>query len=361
MATHVNPRAKIWFWMSITYIALLVLAFIGQYSFAKHHLVKIVFYAEIIYTILSLKSVDLTELGALVFFGKPLAELSPGLVPVPWGLFTLVKESALVRQDQIPAAPEDVDKTNTDVIEIPGKYFPIRATTKGVENSKDPMDKQVTVEVSALLRYRPQRNEFIQFLTNIRTMNEASRQIRDTAESEIKVQFAKRTPKEILAELQVINDALRARIEVLTTTWGIEVLDTNIVDVDLGLTVNQSLRNVPAALLKKQATITDSEGQQQSLTNIGAGTANAKKALLLAEAAGREAYLLAEAIGTAKLAEISKTDEGKIVLWLDTIRAGFEKSNHTIIPGGEFFSSIASISEILKKVGLKGGSGGSII
>ena len=175
------------------------------------------------------------------------------------------------------------------------------------------------------------------------------RQIRDTVEGAIKKEFAQRTPAETLADLSKIDEVLKKAVKDLTESWGIEVINVQIIDIDLGKTVNEALRNVTAARLAKQKTITDSEAERTKITNVGIGTADAKKRLLEAEATGRRLSLEAEAIGTTKLAEIAKTSEGQIVLWLEAIRAGFEKANHTIIPGGDFFSAVANISTLMDK------------
>ncbi len=310
---------------------------------------KISVYIAVFYSILSIQKLRATEIGAILFFGYPCVEVRPGPVPVPFGLFSIVKETSLVRQDEIPGDPEKIDKTDTDTL-APGKVFPIRVTHRANQSPQNAIDDRMTTEVRALVRYRVEKGQFIRFFQTIETLKEARRQMRDTLESEIKKQFAARTPSETLEDLGSVETKLKERLELLTDSWGIEIIDAQITDIDLGKKVNQSLRDVPAATLQKAATKISSEGKKIELINLGEGTAKARKELLMAEAAGRQALLEAEAIGTAKLAAIAQTPEGQVTLWLDTIRAGFEKSNHTIIPGGEFFSSIASISELLEKV-----------
>jgi|SRR3989344_4022613 len=348
-----NPEGESTSWLVIVtlvvFLVLITTAQAMQYFGDVNNLVRITFYLEIVYVLLSLKSVGPTELGALLLFGKPLIEVGSGLILVPFGFFSLVTETALTMQDQFPGDPEKVQKTSSDELE-PGKVFPIRATHAAAkQKSDDAIDIRMTTEVSVISREKIMRGYFITFLITIGSTKEMRRQIRDTVEGAIKKEFAQRTPAETLADLSKIDEVLKKAVKDLTESWGIEVINVQIIDIDLGKTVNEALRNVTAARLAKQKTITDSEAERTKITNVGIGTADAKKRLLEAEATGRRLSLEAEAIGTTKLAEIAKTSEGQIVLWLEAIRAGFEKANHTIIPGGDFFSAVANISTLMDK------------
>jgi len=61
------------------------------------------FLAQILYTLISLRMVGPTELGALLLFGKPICEVSSGLVFVPFGISQLKKETRLTIQDELPS------------------------------------------------------------------------------------------------------------------------------------------------------------------------------------------------------------------------------------------------------------------
>lgn len=327
---------------------------LGLYGFISEAVwVKSIFYILLAYIIFSVKVVRPEELGAILFLGKPLVEVGPGPHIIPFGFYSLIKETALVVQEQYPGEPETIDRTESDIV-APGKVFPMRVTTGASDNPKDALDHRVTAEITAIARKRIKRGSFIKFLTTIGTMEEANRQIRDTVESVIKIEFPKRSPKNILLELNDINEELEKAVIKLTESWGIEVKDISLIDIDLGKKVNKALRDIPAAVLEKQAVIEKAHGERVRLTQEGLGTADAELALLTARAKGEKLILAAKAIGTKKLAEATNTPEGQIVLWLQTMQAGFEKANHTIIPSGELFSAMAGVNAILEKT--KGGS-----
>jgi len=310
---------------------------------------KIVFFIEILYFIASLRTVGPKDLGAILLFGKPLEEVGSGLQFVPLGISSLVTETALTIQNQYPAEPEKVDKTDTDTL-APGKVFPMRVTHAAPEKSSgDPIDERMTTEVSAIARFKVKRGEFICFLTTIGSISELERTIRDTVEGGIKKEFAKRTPSRTLAELTDIDKILKDKVTELTEHWGVEISDVQIVDVDLGKTVNKALRDLPAARRARQVAFEKAEADKVTAIKVGEGAAAAKLADLTSVAEGARMLLEAQAVGTAKLAGIAKLPEGQVVLWLDTMRAGFEKSNHTIIPGGELFTAMSGVSALLQK------------
>ncbi len=322
-------------------VARIIIFVAGPGSWVRtNDLVQITFYAEVIYLLLSLKSVGPTELGALLLFGKPTTEVGSGLVMVPLGLFSLITETALTMQDQFPGNPEDVQKTDSDMLEK-GKVFPIRAThAKAKKKTDDAIDNRITTEVSVISREKIKRGKFITFLTTIGSTEEMRKQIRDTVEGGVKREFARRTPAKTLQDLDVINALLKADIKRLTKKWGIEIVDVQLVDIDLGKKINKALRDVPAALLAKQKTITDKEAEGEGLRLVGEGTAKT-----------RELFLKAEAIGAKALSEITKTEEGKVALWIETMGKGVEKANDSIIPGTELCTAVGGLKELMEGIG----------
>lgn len=322
-------------------VAGLVMLFTSKESFAnKHNLLEIVAYVEIIYLVLSLKKVNIDEIGAILFFGQPEYEIPSGLFLVPFGFFSINKDSRLIIEDQYPGDPEIVDKTSSDTL-APGKVYPIRVTHAAPTGKPaGPLDVQMTTEVSISARYRIKRGSYLEFLETIGDMEKVRTAIRDTIESEVKKQFAARTASVTLGEQKEIEDKIRDSVVLLTDSWGIEVVTIQIVDIDLGKTVNERLRNVPAAKLAKEAKITDAEAEREKLILEGQGRADAEKTFRFAVAAGAK-----------KLSEVTGTPEGQIALWIETLGEALKTSKHSIIPGGELFTSIAGLKEMVEKIG----------
>lgn len=330
---------KILFFFIIISVAIIWVAGVFSLVLATSEPIEYTLGFLILYTVASLSSVGPTELGAILIFGKPVQEVGSGLQLVPIFFCTLVKETRLVVQDQFPGDPEKVDKTDSDIT-APGKVSPIRVTCGASGGTDDPIDIRMTVEVSLLSRYRIEKGQFLTFLTTIGSTEEARRQIRDTVEAVLKSEFAKKSPKEILADYANINLILRTAVETLTNSWGIKVEDVQIVDIDLGKKVNQSLRDVPAALLQKKVTLTNAEAEMQKRIKEGKGSAEAQKL-----------FLQAQAVGYKKIANELGITEGALILSLQTMKESFEKANYSVIPGSDAFAFAAGLSETLKKMG----------
>ena len=69
---------------------------------------EIVLACIMLYIAASLRIVGPTELGCILRFGKPLKNVSSGLVFAPLWIFTLETETKLVIQDELPTEPEKI-------------------------------------------------------------------------------------------------------------------------------------------------------------------------------------------------------------------------------------------------------------
>lgn len=306
-------------------------------------------YLVLLHFVLSFRTVGPTQLGAVLFFGEPIQEVGSGPKIVPFFSCSLVKETRLVIQDQFPGDPEQIDKRDVDVPEE-GKVAPIRVPTGEGTGSDDPIDRRMTLEVTLLSRYRIEKGQFIIFLTTIGSTTEARRQIRDTVEAFLKIEFAKRSPMQILADLADINKILREAVEKDTDSWGIQVENVQLVDNDLGKKVNQSLRDVPSALLQKKVTVTNAEAEKRKLVLEGEGVADARQKFLFAEADGRQAFLEAEAIGFERMAKAAGKDNGKFVQAMRVLEEGFAKGNSTFFDSSMFVNAVETVETMIAKI-----------
>jgi hypothetical protein len=57
--------------------------------------------------------------------------------------------------------------------------------------------------------------------------------------------------------MEILNILLKKKVTELTSNWGVEIEDVEIVDIDLGKKVNESLRDVPAAELRVKTRAAD--------------------------------------------------------------------------------------------------------
>ncbi|MFH0803541.1 MAG: SPFH domain-containing protein [Candidatus Tagabacteria bacterium] len=325
-----------------------------------------VFFFQVLYTGFCLRTVGPTEWGALLFFGKPIKQLGPGLVFVPWPFCILVKETKLTIQLELPGEPEEVERADQDK-PGQGKKIPIRITHASLESAidpetkkpftdtqkkamaDDPLNQRLTSEVSFIVRYKIK--DFIKFLSTIGSAKEASRQISDTVVLTGQTELAKLTPAQTLTRLKIVSRTIRNSVDYLVgeipdpdtqkqkDPWGIDVEDASIKLIDTGRRVNVSIADATAAGFEKTAVIQKADGERERLIREGAGVATARRLLLEAEAKGTEA-----------LAKASESDAGKLVVQLQTIKTALEKSQYSILAGSDLASAIAAIHETWDKV-----------
>ena len=172
-------------------------------------------------------------------------------------------------------------------------------------------------------------------------------------ESEIKIQFASRTVAETLLEQADLNIILKAKVYTTVLSWGVEVIQVEIVEIGLNHDVNKSMSDVVKAEFDKRSTITTAEARKKQLILEGEGTANARKRFLTAEASGRQAFLEAEAIGFEKLAEVAGKDNGKFVQAMRVLEEGFAKGNSTFFDTSMFLNAVETVEGVIAKIKAK--------
>ena len=320
----------------------------------KVNLVGIMTSFEILHFIASLKKVGPDEKGLLLIFGEPTEEVGPGLTFVPLGILQLRKETSLIIKNKLPCEPAKIWRIKDDLSnqEIPSGYFPpIRITFGPSKNITDPAnndfvgidnpyDKQMTTEVTPVISWKIKN--MTDFVSSIGTIERTIRQMEDVAVAQFSADFAQITPALALKKIQTHSDTLKTNIEKRILGWGIEIVSAQIEPFGFSHGLNQSVIDVSEAEQKAKATEITSLAEKKKRINEGEGTAEAKNVLLAVER-----------LNLKETAEICKTPEGQIVLWMETLQEGLKNANYSIIPGSEIFQSVAGLKEMLEK--MKGG------
>jgi regulator of protease activity HflC (stomatin/prohibitin superfamily) len=335
---------------------------------------------EFLHFSLSFRVIGPTSLGAVLFFGRPLYQVKSGLVYVPFIVCQLAKEDRTVITIQFPAEPEKVDKSGDNEKPVPpGFVKPIRVTTGSrdmissdfrdriIKNNPKflahPLNEMMTLEPSVVVRFQIRNDDFISFLTNIGSRKKAISAMRDTVDSVLNIEFPKRTPALIIMDKEVINKQLKTMIEILVgeiedpndpdsfnpeESWGLNIINAQLPDVDLTKKINKSLRDIVDSKLKKTASITEAEGKKKvhELEGEGENKFETEKGKGLASA--RLDFLKAEADGLEKIAKVAETEEGKLAVVTKATEQGLKGSQYSIVPDGAG-SIIAGIMETLKK------------
>jgi regulator of protease activity HflC (stomatin/prohibitin superfamily) len=310
---------------------------------------------QMVYLVLSLRVVGPTELGGVLFFGKPIRSVSSGLVLVPFLICSLRKDTALVIQMQIPGEPEKIFRQKEGESEaVPeGMVLPVRILTGSAKIAKDrhsthyplvdgdPLNDTMTLEVSAIARGAIE--DYILFLRTIGDLDKAKQQIRDTLEILLNSEFVTRTPALIRLHWDEINQKFQTAVDKLVRSWGMRMDEgTKMVSIDPTHTINKSLRDRLDARIKKETAITTAQGTADAERLTGKGKADA-----------RQSWLEAEAAGKTKLAEVAKSEEGKYALAIEAAQKMAEASKHTILQSGGdggLLGLAAGAAEALKKL-----------
>ncbi|MEK7581751.1 MAG: hypothetical protein AAB488_00245 [Patescibacteria group bacterium] len=334
---------------------------------------EVLFLIQVLYTVASLKTVGPTELGAILFFGKPTIEVHSGLVFVPKFICRLQKETTLVIQKELPADPEHIFR-NEDKEKVPDYFFPpIRIPFgnpgnlpegegyKGLvqADDKDPLNVRITAEIVIIIRVRIKKGRYITLLTSIGSLEEAMRQIQDTAVAMAFREFAKVTPAVVMKNLHLYNEMLEREIQTLVSgsksedesdniDWGLSLQGAQVKLINFHRLLNTAIGNVSIASLNGKATVISADAKRQELELLGNGNANAEFAVLTKRTEG-----------FAKMMTDLDTDP-EIVIGAETARAiTSSEGQKTIIAGSKGFADLigiaASIGQAIKSPNEKEG------
>lgn len=237
------------------------------------------FLLQLIYILFSFQTIGPTELGARLFFGKPVDEVSSGLVFIPLGICQLQTETRLTIQDELPADPEKIFR-NEDKEKVPdGMFPPIRIPFGNpAKPSNDPLDVRVTAEVVPVVRWRIV--DYVKFLTTIGSKEQARRQMQDTAVAMLTDAFAKVTPAKALTDLSSQDKGLKDAIQGCVNLWGIELRNAQVKAINFHRSLNEAVASIPKETAEARAKVITAEGEKKKLTLEGEGRGAAEKAEL---------------------------------------------------------------------------------
>lgn len=346
------------FWTPVVliYAALMVVAillnlFAGSLTiFSEQRRVgTIVLYALSLYTAASLRIVGPKEIGARLRFGKPIDNVSSGIIFVPLFFYTLVTETKLIIQDELPTDPEKIyrgsdgdihGRTVPKELQDLGWRPPIRITFSGrtARSEKDgipvddPYDRRLTAEVVPVVRWKIK--DFVLFLQTIGSVDEARRQMEDTCTATFTELLTKVSPAVALRHMRAYSRVLERALDKLLKTWGVDMINAEIKAINFSRELNAAVQDVVEKERKRMADIFEGEG-------IG----GRERAILDGRTAGLENMMTKLGI------------KGEVVIGAETARAiageGDKSSQRTIIAGSSGFTDLigaaAAIGEAFRK------------
>lgn len=280
---EVKKKTGMAFWI-ITTIACIILFAVDLYFSTKKVMIFgeewnwgwAIFFAQLLYTIFSFKTVGPTEIGAKLFFGKPVQAVKPGLIFVPLGIFKLKKETGLTLQDELPGDPEKIYREDGPA--PAGMFPPIRIPFANTPKGDDPLYRRVTAEVIPIIRYKI--SDYLLFLTTIGSIEAAKKQMEDSTIALCMRELTKIPVADALISLQKFNHELQKTIEKLVHPWGIEVKTAQIKLINFHHDLNQAIANVPEAEFAAKVLAKKAEGEKTKRQLEGEGDGLAGKAIL---------------------------------------------------------------------------------
>jgi regulator of protease activity HflC (stomatin/prohibitin superfamily) len=267
------------------------------------------------------KLVNADQIGVRLLFGAPTDLVHPGLPVVPPFIFTLERLPILVQQLELPGEPEDIFRGEMKTREplpdgmVPPIRIPFRTSITeeearrifGDNYSVDidgntlyfdhvvPDDglsnRRITAEVVLVIRYRIQ--DAISFIRAIGSLEEANRQIEDTAISLVNRIFTKMSLAQALNNLEWMSAMLFREVERRTglvegksASWGLDIENANVKLIELHHDLNTAIGDANEATFRKQSTITDAEAEQVKRYLEGKGAGQGERELLAGRTAG---------------------------------------------------------------------------
>lgn len=262
------------------------------------------------FVVKSYQQIEPNEGGSLVFLGKALYNLESG-PHIVWKYVAMVVFGLRTRQQrEFPAESEkifygDVKDMPEDMVE------PFRITTGGkakLEEGDDPLKCRLTLNVSYFTAFRiSDMTQFCKVIgfgpveengksREVVDLEEAFRQLEDTAKRVLNQEFARRTPEEIIAEQGKIATTLSRQLDKLVRKpnksqeeWGIDLQEVALTNIGLSHSLNKALTDIPMALYEAQKAITAGAAAAKVYFLTAQQETIVKKLMLTAEAEGLEA------------------------------------------------------------------------
>lgn len=351
-----GPRNRKIFWIWAITINLLVFAIASYlkntHAFGDISLGLVIFGISLVYNIgLSINTVGPTEVGARLFFGKPLDELDSGLCYIPFGICNLSKASHIFIQDELPADPEHIFRAPRDQPEVVPKellgimFPPIRIPfgfpdiTDGIPED-DPYNRRMVAEVVPVVTWEIE--DYLVFLTRIGSIKEARRQMEDAAVALFMERFTIITPARALKELPTHSEKLKEAIDAKVGDWGINVKGAKIKTIIFSHELNTAIIQVPEEVQKAKVTAIKACAERDKRHQEGIGDGKADEARIYGRTAGFK-WMMKDLDVTAQ--EVLATETTRVI----TSNPG----QKTIVVGAAGFKEIlgvvAAVGESLKK------------
>jgi regulator of protease activity HflC (stomatin/prohibitin superfamily) len=358
------PPHPVWYWSTVASynIAQLTLAFFALFSLTKIvmpigipvNLGIVIFLLQTIHFAMSWHKVDVSHMAGFKLFGRPWYSATNGLYQVPWGIISVVWADRNYKDKRFPGPADKIYRVSSELqTTTPGGDMPPqgrdlfrpifvltgepRFTDKDIGRLKEdssllnPLDKQLTVEISYFVRYRPDQDYggIFRIARNLssETGNIDERiedLIREQSERDMNAILKRHTTATINENWDLVNEVFIRKLRLSAVRLGIDIPDegAGLANLNPSHITNEDQANVVRALFKKDAIVTLGEAEGLRLRKVREGEAAGELAWLNAQAAGRKAI------------KDSLIVDGDAVLASEAVREVLKETD-VILAGGE--------------------------
>ena len=328
----------------------------------------------------SIRSIEVNDLAGFSFLGRPLYVPKSGPYIVPLWILKLIKADRNYKDVRFPGPADKIFRVSEDVqkgreeggdmppADKPDLVRPIFVTTgepRLTDNDKEklkesgdwnPLDRQLSVEISYFVRYRPSKDYggIFRIARNLSAKTEEiDKQIKDLVQEQsgrdMKAILTRHTSATIIENRDLINKVfiLRLRLAVMRLGIDIDKDGCGLDDLNPSRETNKAQATVAREQFNKLATITKAEAEGESFALVGAGKGRAKQSRLEGLAKGYKK--IKEDLGI----------DGEDVIASETAKASLDKAKAFVVGTSgvkELFGLVAAGKEALSELDTKKGA-----
>lgn len=312
------------------------------------------------YIIAGFRMVGTDEVAGADFFGLPVIQFKRGPKWIPRLILNLNKEKSTFVQSEFPGDADHIQWSDEKTPLDPGKVRPIFVLTGENPDGKLPTDVQMTIGISVLAKFQLVHERFFDLIANVSPVDdqqkadirktltggenvsdlmlEVVRHLRDTSTAIMGEIAGQLSYNEITSHLHLVNKLLHLRLEKTILTWGVRIVECRVTKTNPGHDFNEKIQKRAAAKAERDNLATVAEGERTKRILEGEGDAAAEQALLEARAKGY-----------AKIAEVAKTDEGRVAISADVAGKLAESDSNTIVVGTDGIKELVGLVTTIKK------------
>lgn len=312
----------------------------------------LVFLLQLVYILSSFTKVPESKKGAIILFGKPIYNVSSGLVFVPPFITELliVQEPAI--QHELPAEPQFIwrgEGTLPPDLAEKGYREPLRAVFKRSDShDRGPLEEQLTTEYKVVSTWHI--SDFCRFIGKVGSIDEGRKRIEDVEIAFCSDRLAKSTLLQSLSSLEEISNELRAEVEELVKDWGVKIESVQLKQIPLSHGLNAAIETASIEAGRARGKVAEAKGIRDSKVLVAEGTRKATELEGEGEGAAEKARLIGTTDGMVHMQSELKVQSDQ-VLAAHVARAVASHDGQTFVFGADGFGQLFTLAHTMTQEG----------